>query len=866
MNDNNKRPSPQKTDRGEIKDLREALPEYVLKLGLSPDFVGGEIVLLCPFHNDHNPSLRIFGDKLEKWHCFPCDCGGDIFDLSIKLRRSTDFKSALADVKAVLGKDASNIVAMPPRAPATPKAPAKRKEDGVLKAGEAQKIIDSKRALNKAEVSNNPILDRINSDLGFEAILFRSLRDSNSTDSLGLYDGRLAYAYGTGLKVRKFRDEGGPRFYWAFGKALAPWRADLITEEVRKVVIVEGESDCMVAVISGVEKNGDTVAVASPGTSFSKDWVSIFSGKEVVICFDLDDPGQKASVRVAEMLYGASVSVSVVKKEWQQGESKDLREIYLVGGGAAAVIEHIGSAQPWIPSEAAQQQQKAQQLKRPEQVSHDDLPVVLLPCDGRTLGEFCHELGGHMAGRNVFCRSSMPFASLPSKEKCGNELKLITPHMFRSLADELVVTVKVRNTKDGPQEIRRSMSLDVAQAVVQSHQYLAALPILDYIRPARMPIIRRGGALEMLPVGYDPESRTLTHEEVVYDMNMELSVAKALLDEVLSEFQFADDRSRAAAIAAMFTGYCGHLMPADSFTPCFLFDANSQGSGKTTLAQIAALPFGTVAVQPAPKHEDEWRKRLLAMTIAGRGVTILDNVDHHIDSSSLSMYITSYTYSDRILGVSQEFEGKSSTLIFMTGNKMTYSRDLARRVIVIDLFSEELRAEERQYKRRINQKTLKKFRKLLLSAMWCLVKDWDRAGRPKCSTSNSSFPDWCDVVGGIVEHSGFGDPVIRAHREDSGDIDTSNLEALAKVMNPDASCTFKEIVDLCSKHGLFERYVDDTDELGNLSRQAKSGFGKALKAFDQRLVKGLGYFRISGRGHLRRYAVHTIAKDDADQT
>ncbi len=41
---------------------------------------GGDYVALCPFHDDHHPSLKIGKDEKGDWvfHCFPCGAGGDV--------------------------------------------------------------------------------------------------------------------------------------------------------------------------------------------------------------------------------------------------------------------------------------------------------------------------------------------------------------------------------------------------------------------------------------------------------------------------------------------------------------------------------------------------------------------------------------------------------------------------------------------------------------------------------------------------------------------------------------------------------------------------------------------------------------------
>lgn len=61
-------------------------------------FYGFEInrqsLMVCPFHNDNKPSLRVY-DGQRGWHCFSCGTGGDIIDFVRKLY-SLDFKQALA--------------------------------------------------------------------------------------------------------------------------------------------------------------------------------------------------------------------------------------------------------------------------------------------------------------------------------------------------------------------------------------------------------------------------------------------------------------------------------------------------------------------------------------------------------------------------------------------------------------------------------------------------------------------------------------------------------------------------------------------------------------------------------------------------
>ncbi|MBD3362103.1 DNA primase [Candidatus Dojkabacteria bacterium] len=48
---------------------------------------------ICPFHDDKNPSLRVY-PKTNSWYCFGCGRGGDTIDFVIKIAK-VDFKKAV---------------------------------------------------------------------------------------------------------------------------------------------------------------------------------------------------------------------------------------------------------------------------------------------------------------------------------------------------------------------------------------------------------------------------------------------------------------------------------------------------------------------------------------------------------------------------------------------------------------------------------------------------------------------------------------------------------------------------------------------------------------------------------------------------
>lgn len=63
---------------------------------------------ICPFHDDHNPSLSIKGDR---WKCWTCNKGGDVIDF-IKYYYGLNMKDALrllGDQHGIPAKDPADI-------------------------------------------------------------------------------------------------------------------------------------------------------------------------------------------------------------------------------------------------------------------------------------------------------------------------------------------------------------------------------------------------------------------------------------------------------------------------------------------------------------------------------------------------------------------------------------------------------------------------------------------------------------------------------------------------------------------------------------------------------------------------------------
>jgi len=132
--------------------------------------------------------------------------------------------------------------------------------------------------------------------------------------SLGWHDGKLAFLYESGCKLR-WRENGERVIRWAFGKPWL-WRGGYLWCR-SNILIAEGETDAITLIDSGVEDDRETLVVALPSAStFNEEWAILFRGKHVALCFDGDDAGERAVARVSQLLQ-PPLTESLERLNWE---------------------------------------------------------------------------------------------------------------------------------------------------------------------------------------------------------------------------------------------------------------------------------------------------------------------------------------------------------------------------------------------------------------------------------------------------------------------------------------------------------------------------------------------------------------------
>ena len=226
-----------------------------------------------------------------------------------------------------------------------------------------------------------------------------------------------------------------------------------------------------------------------------------------------------------------------------------------------------------------------------------------------------------------------------------------------------------------------------------------AFPVLEGI--VCSPTLRPDGSL-LMTSGYDPETG------LYLDLNGtpyppipthptldDARTAIGHLQEPLMDFPFAAPWHFSATLAAILSVVCRFTIMGN--VPLFALRANTRGSGKSLLADVTSI-IGTGRAAPRwPQvtDEEEERKRLLTVALAGYPCIHIDNVTRALGSPALDLALTAPSFSDRILGKHDSREAPLSMVWLASGNNMQFKGDTARRIVPIDLDPKMEKPEER---------------------------------------------------------------------------------------------------------------------------------------------------------------------------
>jgi hypothetical protein len=343
--------------------------------------------------------------------------------------------------------------------------------------------------------------------------------------------------------------------------------------------------------------------------------------------------------------------------------------------------------------------------------------------------------------------------------RTGNEIVRLTPcdmaepltvPALRGRMDRVADYVKFN--KDG-EEVPARPPEDVAKDVLSLPAGEIPFPELRGVR--HVPIFLESGAL-LAGEGYDQASGWLLRLRGLNGVldNIPVDKARRLPDELLYDFPFADESSKAHTIALILQPFVRELI--DGLVPMFLIDAPARGTGKGLLADVAVTTSTGrgAAVMSLNKDGDEVEKRITALLLAGHSHIQLDNV-RVPRSPHLEAALTAETWNGRRLGRSEMLYLPNRATWLATGNNVEMSDEMARRIIPIRLDAGVERPEDRNGFRHVLPEWAHKNRTQIVSACVSIIRAWLKAGRPQGSATLGRYETWAKGMGGLIGFAGF---------------------------------------------------------------------------------------------------------------
>lgn len=367
-------------DRQRVRDASEIASVIGEHVTLKPK--GREYVCLCPFHDDHNPSMCVVPHK-QIFHCFVCGAGGDVFTFVQRYHRM-EFREALEFLAERAGIELTR------RAPGASSGASGQSDRGAIieanrfasdffrvilahpEHGIAARKLVERRGICPDMVEAFAVGASPDRWDGLLATLAAKGRDTRPFLDAGLlkpkdqggvgggaYDAlrnRLIFPiheHPTGRVIafgaRRIDDADEPKYLNSpetpvFSKSRTLYglhQAARSIQAERLAVVVEGYTD-----VIACHQAGFANVVGTLGTALTVQHASVLRRlcDTVVLLFDADDAGQRAADRALEVLFNEEIDIRVASITGEVEGFKDPDELLKSEAGGAVFARVIGGA------------------------------------------------------------------------------------------------------------------------------------------------------------------------------------------------------------------------------------------------------------------------------------------------------------------------------------------------------------------------------------------------------------------------------------------------------------------------------------------------------------------------------------------
>ena len=352
-----------------INEIRESADIVdIIKNYIPLELKGKNYFGVCPFHQDHSPSMSVSKEK-QMYKCFSCGAAGNVFTF-VSNYENIPFIEAVVKVAGILGISVGDYTTTKPKEKYEREYNAMdlalkfyqntlRTKDGgtareyLLKRGlneEMQKVFDI--GLSTTSDKLYPFLKQKGMDEKFLFDLGLIIQEEGSIKDTFkdriLFPIHDAKGHAVGFTGRVYKGDYKPKYLnskenYIFKKGNILFNYHRARDAIRtkkEVVIVEGNMDAIRMYVSGIKNT-----IALMGVSLTKEQIDLIRNLHatVILMLDNDEAGRTATLTNGEALESAGITCKVVRLS---GE-KDPDE-YILKNGVQQMIMNIAHAESYL--------------------------------------------------------------------------------------------------------------------------------------------------------------------------------------------------------------------------------------------------------------------------------------------------------------------------------------------------------------------------------------------------------------------------------------------------------------------------------------------------------------------------------------
>ena len=390
------------------------------------------------------------------------------------------------------------------------------------------------------------------------------------------------------------------------------------------------------------------------------------------------------------------------------------------------------------------------------------LPEVVLPPGGGSINDVGSTLGALLDQTGqVYARGDV-LVELGHDENRERVLKPVVSARAPSLFEEVAALRKV--DKDG-NRLPAFCPEHMAKLIVHSKRFIEELPPINLITACPVLVKRASG--ELIEVNsYDRESGVMAGGEPT--VVCKTAEAKALLNEVIADFDFTGPGDRARALASLITPALqfARLIPGRS--PIHVTEANVSQAGKGYRNRLTAAIYRHTIATVSKKTgggvgstEETFDTHL----ISGRPFISFDNIRGVLDSQKLESFCTEDAYAARIPHCAAITIDPRRYVLMITANKAEFPPDLVNRSSIVRIKKRLATYRYKTYPEGDILAHVLANQPRYLGAVHAVLMEWYMHDCPCTTLRQHDFSAWAQRLDWIVQNLLEAGPLLDDHAE-----------------------------------------------------------------------------------------------------